>query len=107
MFGTRIPARNFLLCFVILLAGGSASKVIQIFNHMGLACISLSTFFQHQRDKLFPAIYIHCKKYQARVLDKLKAMGEPLTISGDGRHDSMAIVPNLVLTPYFAVLFRW
>ncbi|KAJ7369717.1 hypothetical protein OS493_036999 [Desmophyllum pertusum] len=52
MPGTRIPAGNFLLCFAILLAGGSASKVIQIFSHMGLACISLSTFFQHQRTKL-------------------------------------------------------
>ena len=45
----KIPAGNFLLCFAILLAGGYASKVIKIFNHMGLACISLSTFFQHQR----------------------------------------------------------
>lgn len=89
MPGTKIPAGNFLLCFAILLAGGSASKVIQIFNHMGLACISLSTFFRHQRDKLCPAIYLHWKKYQLEILDKLKAMGKPLTISGDGRHDSM------------------
>ena len=49
MPGTKIPAGNFLLSFAILLAGSSVSKVIQIFNHMGLACISLSTFFQHQR----------------------------------------------------------
>ena len=48
MPGTKIPAGNFLLCFAILMAGGSASKVIQIFGHMGLACICLSTFFQHQ-----------------------------------------------------------
>ena len=49
MPGTKTPAGNFLLCFAILLAGGSASKIFQIFQHMGLACISLSTFFHHQR----------------------------------------------------------
>lgn len=49
MSGTVVAAGNFLLCFAILLAGGSASKVFQIFDHMGLACISLKTFFKHQR----------------------------------------------------------
>ena len=49
MPGTKTPAGNFLLCFAILLSGGSASKVFQIFQHMGLACISLCTFFHHQR----------------------------------------------------------
>lgn len=49
MPGTKIAAGNFLLSFAILLAGGSASKTFQIFSHMGLACISLSTFFKHQR----------------------------------------------------------
>lgn len=49
MTGTMIPAGNFLLSFAILIVGGSASKVIKIFETMGLACISLSTFFRHQR----------------------------------------------------------
>ena len=49
MPGTKIPAGNFLLCFAILLAGGSASKVFSIFAHMGLACVSLATYFEHQR----------------------------------------------------------
>jgi len=47
--GTRIAAGNLLLCFAILLAGGSASKVFQLFRHMGLSCISLTTFFHHQQ----------------------------------------------------------
>ena len=49
MPGTGIPAANFLLCMAILLAGGSASKVFQIFSHMGLGCVSLNTFFKYQR----------------------------------------------------------
>lgn len=49
MPGSGMAAGNFLLCFAILVAGGSASKVIQIFKHMGLSCITLHTFFKHQR----------------------------------------------------------
>ena len=49
MPGTFIPAGNLLLSFSILCGGGSASKVLRIFEHMGLASISLSTFFRHQR----------------------------------------------------------
>lgn len=49
MPGTKISAGNFLLCFAILIAGGSASKTLQIFKHMKLSCISLSTFFKQQR----------------------------------------------------------
>lgn len=46
---TRIYAGNFLLCFSILLSGASPSKTLQIFRHMGLACVSLKTYFAHQR----------------------------------------------------------
>lgn len=46
---TKIPAGNFLLSMAVLVAGGSASKTFQIFSNMGLQCISLNTFFRHQR----------------------------------------------------------
>ena len=39
-----IPAGNLLLSFAILIAGGSASRTLRIFEHMGLGSISLSTF---------------------------------------------------------------
>jgi hypothetical protein len=47
--GWNVPAGNFLLCMAVLVAGGSATKVFQIFSHMGLGCFSLNTFFKHQR----------------------------------------------------------
>ena len=47
--GTKLAAGDFLLSFAILLAGTSISKVQRVFNHMGMACISLSTFFTHQK----------------------------------------------------------
>ena len=52
MEGTKIAAGNFLLRFAILLAGASASKVLTVFYHMGLSCISLRTFYNHQRVRL-------------------------------------------------------
>ncbi|XP_065059701.1 uncharacterized protein LOC135687139 [Rhopilema esculentum] len=87
--GTNIPAGNFLLCMSTLLAGGSISKVRQIFNHMNLFTISFTTFFKHQREKLFPAIYIHWKVYQAGLLRALKDESNPAVLAGDARHDSM------------------
>ena len=53
MPGTKIPAGNFLICMAVLFAGGSFSKVRQIFQHMGLACVSLNTFFKHQRVRVW------------------------------------------------------
>lgn len=49
MPGLGIPAGNFLLCMAILLAGSSITKVSKIFKHMGLSCVSLNTYFKHQR----------------------------------------------------------
>ena len=33
----------------VLFTGGSFTKVRQMFLHMSLACVSLNTFFKHQR----------------------------------------------------------
>ena len=46
---TTVNAGDFLLCFAILLSGGRASKVVNVFKHVGLSSISLATFFKHQR----------------------------------------------------------
>ncbi|CAB3980925.1 PREDICTED: uncharacterized protein LOC107342022 [Paramuricea clavata] len=43
----------------------------------------------HQREKLFPAILLHWKKYQSCMIEQLKSSGKQLVIAGDGRHDSM------------------
>ena len=48
MRGTMMPAGNFLLSFATLVSGSSATKVVNLFRHMGLACISLSTYYRHQ-----------------------------------------------------------
>ena len=47
--GSFIHAANFLLPLAVILSGGSATKVVNMCAHMGLGCISLKTFFKHQR----------------------------------------------------------
>ena len=46
---TKIPAGNLLLSFGILLAGGTATKALHILKIMGVSCMTLTTFFRHQR----------------------------------------------------------
>ncbi|CAB4041628.1 Hypothetical predicted protein [Paramuricea clavata] len=74
--GTKIAAGKFLLSYGIILAGTSATKVFRALKHMGMTCISLTTFFKYQREKLIPSIYLHWKKYQAELLDELKTKEE-------------------------------
>ena len=46
--GSRIPAGNFLLSFSILFSGCSPSKVLNLCRHIGIAGISLRTYFKLQ-----------------------------------------------------------
>ena len=57
MIGTSFPAGNLLLLFGILTAKTSATKVIRFLQHIGMACISLSTNFSHQCvSKTYPIV---------------------------------------------------
>ena len=66
--GTNIPAGNLLLCFAILVAGGSATKVFRVFSHMWLTCLTLCTFFmglhKHQRVSATPDYIYYSRKGQ-------------------------------------------
>ena len=56
------------------------------------------------QEKLFPTIHLFWKSYQDKMMVKLKGLCQVQVISGDGRHDSMGIVQNLVHTPYCVAL---
>eukprot|EP00112_Aurelia_sp_Birch-Aquarium-sp1_P025355 Seg84.2 transcript_id=Seg84.2/GoldUCD/mRNA.D3Y31 product="hypothetical protein" protein_id=Seg84.2/GoldUCD/D3Y31 len=86
---SKMPAGNLLLSMATLFAGGSISKVITIFKHMGLGCVSFTTFFTIQRTKLFPTIYLFWQRYQKKLFDQIIGSNSAIVISGDGRHDSM------------------
>ena len=40
------------------------------------------------QSKLLPTIYMYWKKYQSKLLEKIKAVSGGV-VAGDGRHDSM------------------
>ncbi|XP_028394475.1 uncharacterized protein LOC114518668 [Dendronephthya gigantea] len=85
---TKLNACDFLLSFAILVSGGSPTKVLNMFRHMGLVGMCNESYYRHQGKMLFPTIFLHWEDYRRKILDRLQAL-ESLVISGDGRHDSM------------------
>ena len=80
-------AGNLLLSFAILTAGGSFTKVLNIFKNMGILAYRKGTFYNHQRYLLIPSITGFWRKYQNKILESLQ--GKKVILAGDGRHDSM------------------
>ena len=77
-----------MMSFGILLSGVNISQVLLMFRHMGLAAISPRSYFNHQRNFLFPSVFLHWEKYRANLIDKVKEVKDAQW-SGDGRFDSM------------------
>lgn len=88
MFNGRYPAGNVLLSFSILMAGASLSKILLVFKHMGLSAYNARTFFFHQKNFLFPAVFSNCEHYQAALVEKIKNIKDAVR-SGDGWFNSM------------------
>ena len=78
----RFPAGNLLLSFAVLCAGASIRKVLLVFRHMGVLAFHEPTYYYHQRHLLIPSIVALWKKYQSRLLEKLK--NKEVVLAGDG-----------------------
>lgn len=74
--------------FAVLMAGASISKILLVFQHMGLSAFSSRTFFSHQRAFVFPTVIHYWESYRTRLINSLKDMKD-VVWSGDGRFDSM------------------
>ena len=83
----KFPAGNFLLSFGILSAGASLKKIMLVFHHINILVYRESTYYYHQKHLLIPAIVTFWRRYQQRILERLR--GVEVTLAGDGRHDSM------------------
>ena len=84
----RFPAGNLLLSFATLCAGASIRKVLLVFQHMGILVYhEPAYYYYHQRHLLVPSIVAFWKKYQNKLLEKLR--NKEVVLAGDGRHDSM------------------
>lgn len=82
------PAGNILLSASTLFAGASPTKVIRILKFFGVATITKRTFFRHQSKVLQPVIEKVWRTHQESILTRLRDLGSPLIIAGDGRADS-------------------
>ena len=84
----KFPAGNVMCSLGILMSGVSISKAMLMFKHIGLSMITLRTYFRHQNRFMFPAILYHWNRYRAQLLEKVRAIKDPV-YSGDARFDSM------------------
>jgi hypothetical protein len=83
-----MPAGNIMLSAAILYSGSIPAVALRMLKHYKCVSISRTTFFEHQRTILHPAILNVWTKHQAKFIDELKAAGKPLVVGGDGRCDS-------------------
>lgn len=83
-----IPAGNILMSSAILFSGSVPHKSLRIFKYIGIACISISTFFRHQRKYLENAVANVWKEEQAKLFQVIKEKGGTPAVAGDGRCDS-------------------
>lgn len=72
----------------ILFGGGSPTKVLRILKHMNVPTIGYSTFMNHQKKYLHPAVQRTYQQQQSTLLNNIKAEGRELILGGDGRCDS-------------------
>lgn len=86
--GGRYPAGNILLSFGVLIAGASISKILLVLKHMGLTTYKARTYFLHQSNFLFPAVFRHWELYRAALINEMQNLDE-IVVCGDGRFDSM------------------
>ena len=73
---------------VLVMAGLSPNRLILAGRHMGLSVISPRCYFKHQQKYLFPIITGYWKKMRDSLVGKMCEI-EKVTLSGDGRFDSV------------------
>ncbi|XP_078327710.1 uncharacterized protein LOC111106332 isoform X2 [Crassostrea virginica] len=83
-----IPSGNMSLFAAILFSGLIPSKGLRFLDHMNVAAIALSTFHQHQKYYLHPAVSTLWKEFQNNYFDQKTKQGDGLVLGGDGRADT-------------------
>ncbi|XP_062320550.1 uncharacterized protein LOC134022819 [Osmerus eperlanus] len=84
----NMPACNLLLSGAIHFSGCLASQTLQMMTLFGHQCISVSTYFRHQRRYTIPVIIQARQNDQAKNLSDLRAMDGGIVVAGDCRSDS-------------------
>ena len=68
--------------------GASPTKVLKVLQALNVASIAYSTYAEHQRTYLQPAVVTVWERQQAALVQELQESGEKLVIGGDARNDS-------------------
>ena len=84
----NIPMGNLLLSASILFAGALPTKTLRVFQILNCATVSLSTYYSHQNTYLHPTVLNVWNREQTALMQMLQALGEPISLGGDGRNDS-------------------
>lgn len=79
---------KWVLYYFSILIGLIPSKAIRFLEHMNVASIALSTFHQHQKYYLHPAVSTMWKDFQYNYFDQKTQQGDSLVLGGDGRADT-------------------
>lgn len=82
---------NILLAAFTLFCGLNISQVIELFNHLNLACIQRTLFFKFQSEYLHPIVWMswcHAQKTEVDQLKEFKEDGGTVAVAGDGKFDS-------------------
>jgi solute carrier family 8 (sodium/calcium exchanger) len=82
------PAGNLLLSAAILFTGAQPTKTLRVLDCLACASITRATFYNYQKWYLQPAIFNVWNQQQTNMIQVLQALGEPLSLGGDGRSDS-------------------
>lgn len=88
MLHRNMPACNLLLSGAIHFSGCMATQTIRMLKLFGLQCITVNTFFRHQRLYTIPTVIKAWQNEQAGIIRDLKEMSGGLILSGDCRSDS-------------------
>lgn len=94
MLGRNMPVCNLLLSGAIHFSGCMVSQTIRMLQLFGLQCISVSTYFRHQRLYTIPTIINAWQHQQKEIISQLKAMDGGLILSGDCRYDRISRYQN-------------
>nr|XP_022335990.1 uncharacterized protein LOC111132471 [Crassostrea virginica] len=79
---------NLIMSAEILFSGALPSKVLRMYKFCKIACISNSTFMNHQKYYLFPSISHVWSNFQHDYFNDVKLDGRAVVLGGDGRADT-------------------
>ncbi|XP_073467276.1 uncharacterized protein [Aquarana catesbeiana] len=80
------PVGDVLISSAALCSGSNFLKIESFLKLLGMVSISKTTFYEHQKKYLFPAIDYHWKLNQQNIISQLS--GQVVCLSGDGQCDS-------------------